>query len=1382
MSGVRELLRELSALGVKVSAEAGQLRVRAPKNVLGEELRGRLSSHKDELLAMLSRDASAADALPLATPDLAARHEPFPLTDIQQAYWIGASGGLEGGGSYHYYLEFDCLDVDISRLNRAWDLLVERHEMLRAVILPDGGQRILERVSHQPFVVHDMTAVPDETAALSALRDELSHRDVRLDRWPLSEIRVSRLAGGRCRIHVSLGLIVLDSGSMMIIFDEWQKLYRDENAPLAPLPTSFRDYVFAERALETTSQYKAAERYWLDRLPDLPPAPELPLARKMPLGESRFERMTGRLDATSWLALKQRATRFGVTPSALLLAAFSEILATWSENARFTLNLTLFNRLPLGEGIENVVGDFTSVTLLAVDFSERRPFIAHASEINRRLRDDLDNRAFPGVRVLREWARMQGGGGRPLAPVVFSSTLVLDTASDFSLYKLFGGDLAHAISQTPQCFLDHQLLEDDGQLIFHWDVVRGYYPEGMVEDMFAAYAALLARLAGGDAAFEEIREPHVPQAQRDRRAAVNATDAPVIERTPIDLFRDRLAERPNAPAIIAGERTLSYRELDLHARSVAHWLRGGGVLPQELVAISMEKGWEQVAAVLGTLMAGAAYMPLDASLPELRREHLLRNGDVRFVLTQSPLAANFGSDFEALAVDLLPLDPEAPEPTPGSPADLAYVLYTSGSTGMPKGVMIDGRSIVNRMSDVVSRFGLTSDDRAVALTALHHDLSVFDIFGMLCCAGGAIVIPDHDKLRDPGHWCEIMEQGGVTVWNSVPAFMSMLVEHLESQPRVSAPPLRWCILSGDFIPVPLPDRMRALIPDLAIVAAGGPTETTVWDICNPLGDVDTNLPSIPYGKPMANARYHVLKDDLQPCPDWTPGELCIGGLGLARGYWRDDAANAAKFVTHPQTGERLYRSGDMGRWLPDGNIEILARRDFQVKIQGQRIELGEIEAALNALPEVERAVVTVAGDGPERRRLVAHVVPAARGEAGAAPGVAVEKMDFKLDQPGRRRFAPGHARVALPQRPASEADRAKFLARQSQRRFTGEPVPQEELSAMLAGLRQMPVEGAPLPKYLYPSAGSLYPVQVYLHAKEGGVAGLDAGFFYYDPEHHALLPLGESVSVGIYGGPNAQILESCGFVIFLVGDVDAVEPVYPGAGRDFCLLEAGHVGQILMQRAGETRIGLCALGIGVDEPGLRAACGLGPRHTLLYTMAGARIDAAARDHWTTYPPRGGTRQWHEPIRDALAARLPPHMVPTSFVRRDAFPLTANGKIDRRALSEAAPERLANVASGPASEVETRLAAILAELLGVESVGVHTQFFELGASSVTLVQFRNRLRQEWDREIPMAEMFSRSSVHLLAGLFEGDASTAGEDALRASVARAGRQKRARAGNG
>ena len=262
MSGMRELLQELAARGVKLGVEQGQLRVRAPKGVVDTALRARLAEHKPALIAMLERDAVGEDQLPRVVADPARRHEPFALTDIQQAYWIGSSAGLEGSGGYHYYLEFDCVGLDVERLNAAWQTLIDRHEMLRAVVLPDGRQRILPEVLPYLFPVRDLSEEVDPAAALAAVRDELAHVDRPLDRWPLFEIRVSLLGGGRMRLHVSLGLIVLDSGSMMILFDEWQWLYRDPDHALPALPTSFRDYVTAERRLEETPLYARAERSW----------------------------------------------------------------------------------------------------------------------------------------------------------------------------------------------------------------------------------------------------------------------------------------------------------------------------------------------------------------------------------------------------------------------------------------------------------------------------------------------------------------------------------------------------------------------------------------------------------------------------------------------------------------------------------------------------------------------------------------------------------------------------------------------------------------------------------------------------------------------------------------------------------------------------------------------------------------------------------------------------------------------------------------------------------------------------------------------------------------------------------------------------------------
>jgi SagB-type dehydrogenase family enzyme len=310
------------------------------------------------------------------------------------------------------------------------------------------------------------------------------------------------------------------------------------------------------------------------------------------------------------------------------------------------------------------------------------------------------------------------------------------------------------------------------------------------------------------------------------------------------------------------------------------------------------------------------------------------------------------------------------------------VIFTSGSTGVPKGVAIDHRAALNTILDVNRRFGIGPGDRVLALSSLSFDLSVWDIFGVLG-AGGALVFPEAD--RDPAVWARRVVEGRVTVWNSVPALLGIYVEYLETHPEQRPAGLRLAMLSGDWTPLTLPDRVRAQVPGLRVVSLGGATEASIWSILHEIGTVQNDWASIPYGRPMAGQTFHVLDEALEPRPAWVPGMLWIGGAGLARGYWRDDERTAAAFVhrleTGAETGERLYRTGDLGRRWPDGTIEILGREDFQVKIQGYRIELGEIEAALRDHPEVREAVAVAAGDPGGERRLVAFVTADPGGEA-----------------------------------------------------------------------------------------------------------------------------------------------------------------------------------------------------------------------------------------------------------------------------------------------------------------------------------------------------------------------------------------------------------------
>jgi amino acid adenylation domain-containing protein len=560
---------------------------------------------------------------------------------------------------------------------------------------------------------------------------------------------------------------------------------------------------------------------------------------------------------------------------------------------------------------------------------------------------------------------------------VFTSTLGFDAiGQQTSVFSQFG-ELVYGISQASQVWLDHQVVEQNGVLMFTWDAVADLFPPGMLEDMFTAYCGFLQQLAKSDHLWQQTTCQLIPAVQLQQRTRLNCVELPIPEATLYGLFTAQVRQQANTSAVITARQTLTYHDLDVRSRQVAFELQQQGVAANQLVAIVMEKGWEQVVAVLGVLAAGAAYVPIDPSLPSERLQYLLDNSQAQIVLTQSWLIDHLTLpvNIQSVAVDTLqpPSSPLPLHPVSYAPDDLAYVIYTSGSTGLPKGVMITHRSVVNVVITTNRRFQISASDRILALTALNHDLSVYDLFGLLS-AGGAIVMPDADALKDPAHWVALMQQERVTLWNSVPALMGVLVDHQEHRAQPLPSSLRLAILGGDWVPVSLPARIQALSNSIQLLSIGGPTETTIWNISYLINTVDPSWTSIPYGQPMANSKYYILSDRLEDCPVWVPGQLYCAGVQLANGYWRNPEKTAASFISHPCTGERLYRTGDMGRYLPDGNIEFLGREDFQIKLRGYRIEAGEIEAALRQHPAVREAVVTVVGEPPEPQRLAAYMV------------------------------------------------------------------------------------------------------------------------------------------------------------------------------------------------------------------------------------------------------------------------------------------------------------------------------------------------------------------------------------------------------------------------
>ena len=1010
MTNLDDFIEELARLGVMLVADGGQLRIRARQGVLTPDLRERISERKSGLLALLherSKSVSTAD-LPQIVPDLARRHEPFPLSDIQHAYWVGRGDLMELGNiAVHAYIEIEHDGLDVTRLNDALNALIRRHDMLRMVIDTDGEQRVLASVPDYRIAVAAFGEDQTDTAAihLDKTRAELSHQILLTGQWPLFDVRATRYGGNRVRLHISLDILMADLWSLFRFFSEWRQLYDSADAVLPPLDITFRDYVLAEKSLEASPFFQTSRAYWQGRLDQLPAAPELPLATPpASIARPRFVRRSHELDRESWNRLKKTASSTDVTPSGLLLSVFAEVLARWSRSPRFTLNLTLFSRLPLHPQVNSLIGDFTSTILLAIDNSGSGGFGDRARRIQERLYADMEHRFYSGVRVLRDLSQRRAGLPGAAMPVVFSSALGLGTLEDESVAatRLGGhlGDVVYTITQTPQVWIDHQVFENDGALCFNWDVLEELFPPGLIDEMFGAYCDLLQRLAADDKAWKTDVMPSVPQSQLTVRKHANATETETSDGLLHELVFAQARRRPRAEAVVDGRRRLTYGELVTESCRLARQLQAFGAKPNGLVAVVLDKGWEQAVAVLGILNSGAAYLPVDPDLPVARRKQLLAHGEVSVVVTRLDIRdrLEWPAGITLVCVDDASLGALSGEPLPArqQPDDLAYVIFTSGSTGVPKGVAIEHRAVVNTLRDINARFGVTQEDRVLAVSALGFDLSVYDIFGVLS-AGGTVVLPDASDNKDAAHWWSLVRRENVTLWNSVPVLFQMLIDHLVDTGKDAACSLRLALLSGDWIPPSLPGRARSLWKDLHVVSLGGATEASIWSICYPIHDVQSSWSSIPYGKPLANQRFHVLDESLRPCPDWVTGELYIGGMGLARGYWKDEMKTRSCFITHPVSGERLYRTGDLGRYLPDGNIEFLGRADSQVKINGHRVELGEIESILRTHPLVKDAVVNASGETRGEKRLMAYVVPnRGPGDAHGAGAARVSEADGEM--------------------------------------------------------------------------------------------------------------------------------------------------------------------------------------------------------------------------------------------------------------------------------------------------------------------------------------------------------------------------------------------------
>ncbi|SER75800.1 pyochelin synthetase [Propionibacterium cyclohexanicum] len=940
----KELLDELEAGGIAITVTADRrLRFSAPVGAMTEALKQRVRLGRESLITLL--DGAQSGTSGEAT---------FPTTDIQAAYLLGRTSAFaDGSTGCHGYTEF-ILDPSVlgpppgrrARLDAAWAKVVACHPMLRAQFTDDGSQ----------FIASDLKVPVQFRGAeeRQEVRGTLRGKQYPVSGGPLIDLVVTT-GDDNWVLHLSVDLLISDFSGLATIVADLDRALRDPGAVLERPRTTFEDY---QRLLAADpGRHRRQEedrRFWAGRVPTMPDPLVLSSVCE-PGHDTGYRRLSGRLGSRSWAGLRAVAAECAVTPTALLVALTGRILHRYGKGTPGVIAMTLSRREPVGPDVERIVGDFTSTIL--VELPGGHPTLRERTcDAHAQIFEAMSHGAISGVEIARMAARARGAE-RFVTPIVITSTIGMSGRHELGALRQ-----RHevSVSQTPQVLLDCQFSETQGGLAVDWDCrADGFDPHVLA----AAFDDLVATIEG------VARDAALPEADLTLRAPAPTGPASVTRHALHEPFWNLARHDPHAVALVEKNRTVTRGQLSAGAATVARWLTAQKGTTS--LVVDLGPGAAQLAAHLGALVAGMPYIPVEPDWPSARRDDVVAqvrawHGAPAILSAASPVLADVVAALEGETTvppdELVQAGPDAP----------AYVIFTSGSTGHPKGVVVTHRQAATTLDAMVGAYHIGADDAVLAVSRHSFDLSVFNEFGVLG-AGGRVVVPPDGLLTDPQGWLTALVRHEVTVWNSVPAQLDLVLGAWDRE-RTPVDALRLVLVSGDWVPVEQPGRVEVMAPGARFVALGGATEAAIWSVAHEVNEpVAPATRSIPYGRALPGQSVWVLNADDEPAVVGQVGEIVIAGGGVADGYAASPELTAAAFFRHPRTGERCYRTGDLGRLMASGEVEFLGRRDGQVKIRGHRIELREIEAVLEDDPRIERAAAGVDSSGVACR-IVAGVV------------------------------------------------------------------------------------------------------------------------------------------------------------------------------------------------------------------------------------------------------------------------------------------------------------------------------------------------------------------------------------------------------------------------
>ncbi|MDB9396155.1 non-ribosomal peptide synthetase [Microcystis aeruginosa] len=992
---VGEFLAYLKGLDIKLWLEGEKLRFQAPKGVMTPEIKEEIAAQKTEILDFLK-----AAKIPTNTVDLeiipVSRDQDLPLSFAQQRLWFLQQLSPDS----HSYNLLEALrlegSLNLLALEQSLSELIRRHEILRTTFPMVEGQPI-QRIAPPSTVslpLEDLQNLSknEQTEHLQEIAIAFSLKPFDLAKESLVQFKLLKLGSQEYVLLLKMHHIIYDGWSLSIFFDELSQLYaafvRGLPSPLPELSIQYADFALWQRQWLTGEVLERQLNYWQKQLQDAPTILELPTDYpRPPIPSFRGDGQVFRLNQDLTQRLKRLSQESGATLFMTLLAAFFVLISRYSGQLDVLVGSPIANRN--SSAIEKLMGFFANTLALRGDMSGNQSFLELLERVKQTTLSAYAHQDLPFEMLVEKLQLNRDLSHNPLIQVMFS--LQNTPQSEASLSGLKMESLPLSVELKARFDLEVNFWEVSDRLESVWCYSTDLFAAPTINQMGQHFQNLLTAIAANPnmGIFELSMLSDEERYQLLSLWNETHTDYP-SDKCIHQLFEEQVKRTPDAVAVVCSEQKLTYNELNCRANQLAHYLRKLGVKPEELVGICLERSLDMIVGLLAILKVGGAYVPIDPDYPQERISFMLQDTQVKIILTCESLQ-NSLPNHQAIVICLDKDWPQINQTSQEnlnsavSAANLAYVIYTSGSTGKPKGVEVIHRS-VNRLLFGVNYAHLDATQRFLQMAPIAFDASTFEIWGALLHGARCVIftedIPTATSLRNA------IDKHGITIlWLTAALFNKIIDDNSQALSGI-----KQLLIGGEALSVAHVHKALETLPLTQIINGYGPTESTTFTCCYPIPkQLEATIKSIPIGCPISNTQVYILDNYLQPVPIGVVGELHIAGAGLAKGYLNRPELTQEKFIPNPfekdevipptplnkggNEPSKLYKTGDLARYLPDGNIEYVGRIDNQVKIRGFRIELGEIESVLSQNQAVQSSCVIVREDNPGEKQLVAYIVP-----------------------------------------------------------------------------------------------------------------------------------------------------------------------------------------------------------------------------------------------------------------------------------------------------------------------------------------------------------------------------------------------------------------------